>query len=422
MTAPTGRPRGRPRKDAAAPRIDGPYENVILGVGGRNDRSSLTRIAAGRILSAGELDVLYAHDGFARRIIDTPADEMVRAGFELEGVDESGKVTAALEGLAVASKLGEALRWAGLYGGALVVMVINDGGTLDDPLRPDSVREVESLRVYDRWQVSRHKHYTDAGDKRFGEVEVYLISPAIGSPYYVHASRCLAFDGQPVPPRIREQNDGWGGSLLQAAYDQLQRLNMAHEWASKLRQRGGEDLVRKRIDMVDMARSVSNTVVIDAAESYDIKATSFASVPDIVDRMAGALAAVANMPESLLFGKQRGGLGSDNAGDLKVWHAHIGQQQETRLLPQLDRLVGLVLRSLKLYTEAYEIEFCPLAVASEKERSEVSLNNAKAAEIYVSMQALDPSEVRATLIENGPYQMNDTGTSPETGDVEDDRS
>ena len=98
MTKPTGNPRGRPRKDAVA-RNDGAYENVFLAVGTRQDRSAFTRAVTTRSLSEPELTSLYASDGFARRIVDMQAEEVTRAGFEIEELDEVvvNDVMAALE-------------------------------------------------------------------------------------------------------------------------------------------------------------------------------------------------------------------------------------------------------------------------------------------------------------------------------------
>jgi phage-related protein (TIGR01555 family) len=395
-------------------KTDGAYANVFLNVGNSRDRSSFSgpNLTA-RSLGMSELDSLYVNDGFAARIIDTHADEMVRRGFEVEGVDDDA-VMAALEGLKLDQALGNALKWADLYGGSLVVMLINDGQDFTQPLNPENAKEIEQLRVYDRWQVSRHAKYTDPMDKRFGQTQIYMISPLTGAPYYVHESRCMVFDGANVPDRVREQNDGWGGSVLQKCYDQLVRLNMAHIWANALMERaqqavhgipgltnilrapGGEALVRQRIDLVDMARGINNTVVIDGEESYDLKSTALTSVPDLMDRQADALCAVTGMPKSLLIGQQTGSLNSGSS-DLENWYARIGQRQRQALAAPVDRIVGIVLRQLGLYTPDYRIKFCPLWVPSEKDRAATDKTEAETAKIYHDMGALDASEIRMGL-------------------------
>lgn len=413
MTAPSGKPRGRPRKDAT--RDDGPYANVMLGIGNNRDRSTFTRHASSRILSYQELEDLYISDGFARRIIDIPADDMLRAGYEIDGVSDEDGIESYLENISINAKLSDALKWSSLYGGSLIVMLINDGGLLEEPLNENSIKDIEELRVYDRWSVSRQEKYNDPADKRFGKTKMYMISPVSGAPYVVHESRCIVVDGIGVPDRVREQNDGWGASKIQQCYDQLVRLGMSHVWGNALLERaqqavhgiegltnilrspGGENLIRQRIDLVDMARSINNTVVIDGTESYDIKSTSFAGVTDIMDRISGALCAVTGMPETLLFGKQQKGLNNSGQGDLENWYANIKQQQETVLLKVIDRIVTIALKANNQYTEDYLIEFCPLWMPSEKENAEVGKLKAESAKIYVELGALDPSELRKSI-------------------------
>lgn len=418
------------QESAVTTRDDGPYENVFLNVGNKGDRSAYTRAVTPRLLQYTELEGLYEGDGFARRIIDLPSEEMVRAGYDIEGVEDDGDVRSALEGLQALEKLGDAMRWASLYGGSLVVMLVNDGRALGDPLEVERAQALEQLRVYDRWQVSHHLKYLDSNDMRFGKTEFYMVSPIEGTPYVVHESRCLVFDGVPVPDRVRARNDGWGASKLQQCYDQLTRFGMSHVWANALLERaqqavhgipeltnllrapGGEALVRKRVDLVDMTRSINNTIVIDAAESYDLKSTSLTGVSDIIDRLGLALSAVTGIPESLLFGRQQSGLSNTGKGDLENWYAKIGQDQNTILLPQLDRLVTVQLHVMGRYVEDYLIKFNPLSVPSRKEIAETDYTRAQTFEILNNIGALDASEIRHMLPDEG-YDIDNVDQMPE---------
>lgn len=423
-------------KPADEARLDGPYENVFLRMGGPRDRSSATSSSFTR-LEQGQLESLYLADGFARKMIDVPAEEMLRAGWCVEGIDDSHDVDAALEGIGAAAALTEAIRWADLYGGSAIVMLLKDGGELDQPLREDSVKAIEQLRVYDRHQVVRHRVYEDASDSRFGKTEIYQISPTRGTAYLVHESRCLIMDGAPVPNRVREENDGWGESRLQQALSQLTRFGASQSWANALLERAqqavhgipeltnllrtkdGEKMVKKRVDIVDMTRSVNNTVVIDAAESYDLKSTSLSGVADIIDRLGLSLSAVSGLPESLLFGRQQGGLNSTGAADLEQWYAKVRQAQETRLLPALDRLITLTLKVQGRYDLAYTVEFKPLSVPSAKQQAET---NKIKADTYVALagaQMLDPSEGRKMLAADG-YAIDDEGDGPQIEGLGDD--
>lgn len=420
------RPRGRPRKDDVT-RSDGSYANAFLAKNTTNDRASYNRHVNARRLDYTELENIYQGDGLAKKIIDLPNEEMTRCGFEIE---EAEDIYADLEAINAMPLVTRAMKWSDLFGGSLIVMIVNDGGLLEEPLNENNVKEVESLRVYDRWQISRFRKYTDPADKRFGRTELYMISPTTGgNPYVVHESRCIVIDGIDVPDRVREQNDGWGNSKLQHVYDQLVKANDSHYWANGLLERaqqavhsipgltnilrapGGENLIRQRVDLVDMSRSVNNAVVIDGEESYDILSSSFASVSDIIDRLTLALCAVSDIPEQLLFGRQVGGINSNGQSSLESWYAKVAAWQRQRLLPILDRLTTLVLISKGKYTPDYTIEFKPLWMPSEKEEAETCERKAKTAEIYVNMGALDPSEVRNNIADE--YHIDNVELMPE---------
>ena len=405
-------------------KADGAYENAFLGVGTAKDRSARTRAVAPVTLGAQELASLYAGDGLAAKIVDLPAEEMVRAGFEIEGLQDSHPVASEVEGLRVLPAIATATKWARLFGGGLIVILVNDGGDLTDPVNEERIKSVEQLRVYDRYDATRYSRYDDPADRRFGQTKLWQISPASGNPYVVHESRCVVVDGDQVPDRIRESYDGWGGSVINRIYRDLIRTGMSLEWGNALLERAqqgvhaipglaellaqpdGEKMIVKRVNLVDMARSVNNTVVIDAEEKYTLESTPLSGVADIMDRMGLSLAAVAKIPESLLFGRQLGGLNSTGASDLENWYARIGQEQQVTILPALDRIIGLIMRAQGVYTDDYLIKFKPLWVPSAKESAETEKTKADVRRTYVEMGSLDPSEVRSMLAGEG-YDIDD---------------
>ena len=433
METPAKRGPGRPRKDAQ--RDDGPYLNFVSGLGTKRDPSAYTQAVGARIFSEGELESLYVGDGFARRIIDVPASDMVRAVFEIEveGDDESedvfSPVMVRMEELQAMERYCEALKLSALYGGALVVLGVQDGGMLDEPLNETGVKGIDFIRVYDRYRVSRMVKYTDPMDSRYGQTEVYMVSPVNGSPYQVHESRCIVFQGEYVPERLRELQDGWSASVLAKCWSQLQRFGVSHQWAEKLLERAqqavnkmdgmaqqlmaanGQKAVMDRLNILDMSRNILNTVAIDSKDEYTVTTSSFAGVPDIIDRFATALSAVTGMPRTLLLGEQSKGLSGGNEGDLQNWYSHIKQLQKTKLLAPVDRLVGLLVKANNL-PENYLIEFEPLHVPSEKEKAEVEKIEADTEKVkaetmaaYITAGVLDPSEGRNTLIEEEKYIM-----------------
>jgi len=237
MTAPTGRPRGRPRQSIV--KTDG-YLNAFSGTGSSADRTTRTRKSFALQVDQITAANIYSGGGLGRRIVDLPAMEMTRAGVDFEEMDEKleDAVIAKFDDLAVMHHMADALRWADVFGGSIIVMGINDGLQLDQPLNESGIKSVEFLRVYDRYQTSVNRRYADPMNPGYGKVELYLVSPHTGgAPYLVHESRILRIDGDTLPDLQRQQNDGWGASIYQACQDELMRVATSHQWANSLLER-----------------------------------------------------------------------------------------------------------------------------------------------------------------------------------------
>lgn len=397
------------------------YESLVLSQNVSCGRDKSINFSPRARMLFPECENLYAGNGFAKRIIDLPAMEMLRAGYEIHGIKDIDQLKSHLEIINHKALLIDALRYMYLFGGALIVMLIDDGGELTEPLNFEKIKSIDQLRVYDCWQVTRHTKYQDPKSKKYGKTEIYNIQPSEGYIYQVHESRCLVFEGESVSNRKRTQYDGWGASRLESCREEIQRYCTSQYWAEQLLQRaqqavhkipelttvlraqGGEDLVKKKIGLVDLSRSINNMIVIDALEGYDLEATSFSGIPDIIDRFGLALSAVSGVPESLLFGRHPGGMNSTGQADLENWHARIKQDQEMHLLHPLDKLISIQLQALGMYVDDYTIIFCPLSVPSEKEKSETDYRNAQTMQIYNDIGALDQSEIRQSLKDNGYY-------------------
>lgn len=70
----------------------------------------------------------------------------------------------------------------------------------------------------------------------------------------------------------------------------------------------GENTVIRRLQLIDMAKGIINSIAIDAdGEDYDYKTVTFSVVKDIVDSTCNMLSAVTNIPQTKLFGRSPAG-------------------------------------------------------------------------------------------------------------------
>lgn len=434
------------KESAEVTRNDSGYMNALLpsGVGNRMGNYSSDMMAVTGIINYLLLQNMYLCNGFARTIVDIPAEEMTRAGFEIDSDEDDGGISdddikaikSKLEELDWAKYSTDALKWRGAFGGGFIVMGIKDGGKLQDELNEPNVQDIEFLRVYSNAEVTVNTRYDDINNPKFGKPELYLVSGKDGGiSYLVHETRALIFDGESVPNDVRVANNGWGASTIQKCYKQLIRLEECQRLSPLLLERmqqavhgipnlseqvdtpEGEAAVVRRIQVVDTVRGVRNTVVIDALETYEIKSMSLSGVKDILDKALNALSAVSGVPTSLL-GEFVGGL-SNGDSNKEGWYANIEGWQIERLKKPLDRIISIIhLAATGGKTDGgiYTIKFCPLFKLSDKDQAEIEYKKEQAAKskadtlnVYMTANVMDQNEARDFIAED--YDLK--GTAPE---------
>lgn len=342
-------------------RDDG-WSNLLTGYGTGRDPSEHTRPRSETGLSQQALEDIYRGDGIGRRIVDLPAEEMTRQWVGIQGSDGERRLTQLVD-LDAKQQFSRALRWSGLYGGAVMVMLINDGQSdLAQPLNANAIRSVNELIVYDRHQVSWNQESisTDASSAYFGRAEIMTIQPLMGAPYAIHRSRVLVFDGEDVPDRIRQQNNGWGDSRLQPVYRALGRYAEGMSSASSILRdfilpvlsmknlsdmiaSGQEDVVKKRLEILGVSRSMLNVLLIDAdEEGYEKKASAVSGIDKLLQELKHNLSACTGIPQTKLFGRAPEGMNATGESDAHQWYDTVSGEQEDKLLPNLREIVRLL--------------------------------------------------------------------------------
>ena len=155
-----------PRQKKNRFRQDG-YLNAMFGQGFRFTDPFANYRQGIDFVSDQQCSHLYTYNGIAKAVIDIPADECMRSGFEVETdtmqEDSLNKeIQSVCEDLGVQYKFSEALAWADLYGGSVIVVLADDGRRIDEPMNYDSLRRIEKLKVFDRTNIVGSTQYKDA--------------------------------------------------------------------------------------------------------------------------------------------------------------------------------------------------------------------------------------------------------------------
>jgi len=371
------------------------------------------------------------------------------------------------------------------FGGGLLVLGVDDGQDSRQPLNPESLRTFDWVKPLDRYQMSasgmldtRPKSpffgfplwyfltsiYGETGFGQFfngpgedtndvmfdgevgGERQVTRNNTQVGgvnqtnqtgvrtaedvgsgdrlNNITVHTTRVWRTDGMYLSDRSRLQNEGWGDSVLENAWDPLRYWNSAMKGSGTIIQdfmqgvyklkglrdilaANEEGLVQKRFSLMDYLKSIWNVVLLDSdGEEYERKSTSVTGLPELIDRHAIHLSSVTGMSLVKLFGVSPGGFGTGEA-EGENWDDRVKSWQEDEVRPMLEYVYGLLFRTddFKDVPEGWVVEFEQLQLESPAETADTRLKVAQADQIYHGMGALHADEVGESRWGAGKYSM-----------------
>lgn len=415
----------RSTENAVAVRHDG-WKNLLtsFGVRGRDPHVG-TMFAGAPMLTESILDELYRADALARKIVDLPAREMTREWFDVEG-DQEGLINSALEEIDAKNKVREWLRTARLHGGGLLLMLLDDRQEFDKKVSEMMLRKVEGFQVYSRWRCQVRTTYRNPKKRNFEQPETYEIFPITGrTSFLVHESRVLRMDGTAATEHGRQQNQGWSDSVLTALWPQLKNCGAVDSYSvavvrdfvqgvmtidnlAQMIGAGQEAKILTRLNIIDLSRSILNTILLDKNETYTKVTSTVAGLPDLIDRHREGASAAAEMPSTLLWGRPPAGLSTDDEAGMRNWYDRISGEQEDSLQPALERLVRYMqiakdgpMRGREIPNWA--IKFRPLFQLSEKDDVALQKTRAETDKTYIENGVLDPQEVRMSRFGSGKY-------------------
>lgn len=404
--------------------------NVLTKLGTTAGSTANSKIYARGLFDFPELTNIYLGSDFAKRIIDIYATTMVREWISIVQ-DPDNKAMKYLDRLKAEKRFTSQLKWARLYGGALMLVHADDGQTLDMPLNINNIKTIESLAIYDPTQVTvqTNDYYNDRFKSNYGDIEFYTINPinnALVLPEFrVHESRIIRIDGAELPAAEKRANNNWDASAIQGIYDSLINFTQSQGYSAELMRDfvlgvlkiddltnlmsidGGTQTVMSRLDIMAQFRSVINMVLLGDSESYTKEASNVSGIPDLIDRFAEALSAVSGIPISILFDKWDGGLGDTGGSQVRAWYDHIAAEQKNTLQEPINELLVLIqaAQDSGLSTaDKLEFEFNPLWQRDTSQIVTDQNTQAQTDQIYIQNGVLNKEEVRQSRFATGKFE------------------
>lgn len=370
---------------------------------------------------------LYELGGLAARVVDMPADAAISRSIEIQG-DQDDAISNEIERLKILPALADMVRWSRFFGGAVMVLLTDDGARLSEPLEPSRITRIDEVRVFDLSQISpTANRYSDPTKPNYGcyssyRLNIGTIAGSLDSQVEIHESRLLFMGGDSLPERLKNGLHWIGRSAVRSVYPKIRDYQKSLMWASLILERkqqavhkmkglalaidnGLEPVIRERINLVERGRSLLNGVAVDSEDDYNILNADLGGIVDVLDEFKVAISADVNIPVAILFGQSAKGMNATGQSDFESYYDLVESIQQHKIKPVLEKLIELLMfqKHIKPF-EKWKIKFPSLNTPTDKEIADVRKTNADAAKIeldrlinLVDSGALSTEELRVQI-------------------------
>ena len=346
-----------------------------------------------------KLTALYRNHWVIQTMVNVVPQDMLKNGYDLVTTlspEDLDKVVSLLRRKRVDTKLYEGLAWGRLYGGAIGVMVINDMQNLDQPLDYDTLMPdcFKGILILDRWSGVNPSSelVTDLDSEELNLPKYYHVNLEDGSAVKIHHSRVLRFIGRKMP-RIEEQAEQyWGTSLIEHILPELEKRDnvswnvalltfmanmriMKAPGVSSMMLSGTDSARDKLYNTVSAVNEIMNNnalMLLDEKASYESHQYTFSGIGEVYDRFMMDVSGACGIPVTKLFGRSPAGMNSTGESDLQNYYDRIEGDQQTQLLPVLEKLIPIIfISAVGAVPDDLQIVFNPVRRPTNDEKSDL---------------------------------------------------
>ena len=447
------------------------------------------------------LNALYRFDGIAKKIVDAVVNDSMKAGWTIKFSDQgksnstqnaqdtpsqstdqtkqttrednlddidsgkelatkinefNAKLSAWHKKVGLPRQLKKHLKQARAFGGALLILGIDDGQQPWTPLNPQSIQTFDWLKTLDRSQIGQSGRIeVDPRSPFFGFPTEYLLSSIFPSTSpndiagfgpdaaqfktqgeqslkplntnllnttNVHTTRVWRTDGVTLSDESRLANGGWGDSVLENSYEAVKNYGSTMQSIGTIIQdytqgvykiKGfaeimaaqEENLLQRRFSLIDRVKSTVNAIILDSeGEEYERKTTSVNGLDKLITSIQIQCAAVSDMPLTKIFGLSPSGFGTGE-GEGDNWDDVCADYQTDIIAPVLEYLYGLLFQT-KEFSDVpsdWTIEFNPLQLEDPMESADIKLKTAQSDAIYLDRDTVSNEEIAQSRFGGADY-------------------
>lgn len=413
-------------------RIADTLGSLMSGMGTEKDKLATIQFT-NPLMTQPEQDAAYRGDWMARKLVNIPAYDATREWRSWQGdQDDITHLEDTERTLGVLRKVMVAKQMARLYGGAALILGVNQGRN-EDELNYDTIKagDLKFVHPVTRYDISAGPMVRDIQSPYFGEAEyyerAYTTTPAgdgaLGTKF--HPSRVIRFVGAERLDFL-QSNEVWGDSILMAISDAIKAAGLVSNSGAQLVAEAKVDIIRipglsesmatqayenkltKRFAVANMIKGVYSMLLLDKEEEWQRQNATFTGLDSMLQMYLLMTCGAGDVPATRFLGQSPAGLSSTGESDLRNYYDNVGTVQKTEYSPALAKLDNVLIPSaLGSHPEELFYVWNSLWQMTAKEKAEVNKAQADTYKIDVDSQLLDPLVLKKArenqIIENQTY-------------------
>ena len=382
------------------------YQNMYAQLGiNANNQSAGGNYDFGGFITRQRLllEAAYRTSWIVGKMVDAKAEDMTRAGIQINSDDLSPEDTDTLQKRMVQmniwKNLTNAIKWGRLYGGAVAILCI-DGQRFETPLNIKTIGKdsFKGLLVLDRWLLN-----PSLGDlvkefgPDFGMPKYYdiITTSSVLSSKKIHHTRVLRFEGIELPYLWKQAENLWSESVIERLYDRLLAFDSTTQGAAQLvfkahlrtiKIEGLRDILSaggvmeaalvKQFQYIRAMQTNEGITLLDSKDEFEAHQYSFSGLDSVLLQFGQQLSGAMDTPLVRLFGQSPTGMNSTGESDLRTYYDGINKDQEKDLKePLLTILRCMCMSELSMpLPESASIIFNPLWQMDDKEKVDLAKN------------------------------------------------
>lgn len=397
MSSRNGNNKRYPSGSVKKAKLNDGLENVISGMGTDKDSATYTKWTfTNRNADYKQLMNRYREDWISQKVCNVVPQDMTRQWRKIDTPEGQ----AADKKLKVSSLFREAYQWARLYGTSFILLDLKHTGSLDTPLRLDKLKKgcVRSLKIIDRSRMYPAGGIClDALSPHYGLPEYYTLAGYSGQ---IHHSRFIRFEGTELPLFEFQRNQWYSDSVLIPLIPTIDQFYTTAASAAQLAEEAtidvvsvaglqslltnpaGEKAVLKRFQLMKMAKSIYNVLILDDSEKYDTKTIALSGVKDLIWEYLKIVAAAVGIPATRFLAASPDGMNATGQSDLVNYIDLLTGLQKAIFDKRLEVMDKILCAHFEI--DEFDYEWCNIFPESSAEQAKRALDVSKALEILIT--------------------------------------